>query len=98
LHRPGLVVKQDTANQSRLATTIVAVITSNRALRQAPGNVFLASSDSGPERDSVINVSQLYILDKNDLEGYVGPVTPKVDEGLRYILSVERFLQYAVER
>ncbi|MGK0618511.1 type II toxin-antitoxin system PemK/MazF family toxin [Meiothermus cerbereus] len=92
LRRPVLVVQRDTANQSRLVTTIVAAITSNLALRQAPGNVFLASSDSGLERDSVINVSQLYTLDKNDLEGYVGPVPhgvmSQVDEGLRYLLSL----------
>lgn len=84
LRRPVLVVQRDTANRSHLATTIVAVITSNLALRQALGNVLLASNESGLNRDAVIKVSQLLTLDKDDLEGYAGLVPPEVD-GLRSI-------------
>jgi mRNA interferase MazF len=37
--RPVLVVSADTDNASRLATVLVAVITSNTALADMPGNV-----------------------------------------------------------
>jgi len=68
------------------------VITSNLGHRNAPGNVFLSASESGLEKDSVVNVSQFYTLDKDELEAFAGAVPPEVmlevEEGLRYILSL----------
>jgi mRNA interferase MazF len=40
-NRPVLVVQADAFNRSRLGTVIVAVVTSNLALAEAPGNVLL---------------------------------------------------------
>jgi mRNA interferase MazF len=56
------------------------------------GNVFLPSAESGLEKDSVINVSQLVTIDKEDLIERVGQLPfekmLEVDEGLRRILAL----------
>lgn len=88
--RPVLVIQNDGYNRSRVATVVVAVVTSNLAVADWPGNVFLPSTSSQLPRDSVVNVTQLVTLNKTDLEEYVAEVPfdlmRKVDEGLRGVL------------
>ncbi|WP_277877197.1 MULTISPECIES: type II toxin-antitoxin system PemK/MazF family toxin [Nostocaceae] len=88
--RPVLIIQDDTFNQSRISTVIVAVITSNIQLAAAPGNVLLPREASGLPRDSVVNVSQLLTIDKSFLVERVGALPDflqeEVDEGLRIIL------------
>lgn len=90
--RPVLVVQAKPYNDSRLATAVVAVITSNTALAGMPGNVFLPATDTGLPRDSVVNVTALATLGKTDLEGPLGTLSVKlmheVDEGLRRVLNL----------
>lgn len=90
--RPVLVVQANPFNQSRIATVIVAVVTSNLALAQAPGNVRLAKSESGLGKPSVINVAQLITLDRSLLTERVRmlPATgmARLDEGLRLVLGL----------
>ncbi len=90
--RPVLVVQANPFNASRIATVIVAVITSNLALADAPGNVRIAKSDSGLSQLSVVNVSQLVTLDRSILSTKVkalpGATMDKVDAGLRLVLSI----------
>ena len=90
--RPVLVVQADSFNQSRIQTVIVAVITGNLQLADAPGNVLLKSRVSGLPRDSVVNVSQLLTLDRGFLSEHVGTLTKRlqtsVDTGLRLVLEL----------
>lgn len=90
--RPVLVVQADAYNESRLATVLVAVVTSNTALAAIPGNVFLPASSTGLPRDSVVNVTALVTLDKSDLGDLVGHVPDgllhEVDRGLRRVLDL----------
>jgi mRNA interferase MazF len=89
--RPVLVIQSDPYNDSRLATVLVAVITSNTALATMPGNVFLPASASGLPRDSVVNVTALVTLNKTGLTDWVGQIPPSlmhdVDRGLRGVLA-----------
>ncbi|MEJ7801559.1 MAG: type II toxin-antitoxin system PemK/MazF family toxin, partial [Ilumatobacter sp.] len=62
--RPVVVISSDSFNRSRIATVIVAMITSNTDLAAAPGNVSLAAGVAGLDKDSVANVSQITTLDK----------------------------------
>lgn len=62
-----LVVQADSFNLSRIQTIVVAVITTNLDLAEAPGNVLLPARVSGLPRDSVVNVSQLLTLDRGFL-------------------------------
>jgi mRNA interferase MazF len=90
--RPVLVVQADSFNVSRIQTAIVAAITSNLALADAPGNVLLPARSAGLARDSVVNVSQLLTLDRGFLTEHAGTLPPRllrsVDEGLRTVLQL----------
>jgi mRNA interferase MazF len=90
---PALVIQRDEVNKSRLATVVVCVLTSNKALAAAPGNTLLPRRQTGLPRDSVVNASQIATLNKDELEGLVctlpSALLAKVDEGLRWFLRLE---------
>lgn len=90
--RPVLVVQSNPFNESRISTVIVAVITSNLALADAPGNVRLGKSDVGLHKASVVNVSQLLTLDRGLLTSKVKSLAPdamhRVNEGLHLVLGI----------
>lgn len=90
--RPVVVVQANAFNDSRIATVIVAVVTSNLALAEAPGNVRITKTDSGLPRASVVNVSQLITLDRAILASRIralpGAVMDKVDSGLKLALAL----------
>ena len=90
--RPVLVVQEDFFNLSRMQTAIVAAITTNLELADAPGNVLLPARSVGLPRDSVVNVSQLLTLDRTFLTEHAGTLSPRlqrsVDEGLRTVLQL----------
>ncbi len=90
--RPVLVVQADSFNTSRLATVLVAVITSNTGLSTMPGNVFLPAGATGLSKDSVVNVTALATVNKAELAEHVGDipmsVLQDVDRGLRVVLDV----------
>ena len=71
---------------------IVAVITSNLALADAPGNVALSRRFSKLPRASVVNVSQLLTVDRTRLTEHLGnlptEVMRKVDSGLQLALAI----------
>lgn len=90
--RPVLVVQADSFNLSRIQTTIVAVITTNLELAEAPGNVILSARVSGLAHDAVVNVSQLLTIDQALLTERAATLPPRlqrsVDEGLRTALQL----------
>ncbi|HWZ32716.1 MAG TPA: type II toxin-antitoxin system PemK/MazF family toxin [Bryobacteraceae bacterium] len=92
MRRPVLVVQADPFNLSRIRTVIVAVITTNLELAEAPGNVFLPARVSGLPRDSVVNVSQMLTVDQSFFAEPAGALPPRlqaqVDAGLRMILAL----------
>jgi mRNA interferase MazF len=90
--RPVIIVQANSFNASRIATVIVATVTSNLDLAEAPGNVRIAKSDSGLPQPSVVNVSQLITLDRSILSSKVkalpGVAMDKVDSGLKLVLAL----------
>src|SRR5262245_49191237 len=74
--RPVLVIQSSAFNRSRIQTVITAVITGNLALAQAPGNVEISPRESGLPKPSVVNVSQLFTLDKRALRSRAGRLRP----------------------
>lgn len=70
--RPVVVVQGDAFNASRLATVVVAPLTSNLRWAAAPGNVHLAAERTGLPKDSVANVSQIVTIDRTALTERVG--------------------------
>jgi mRNA interferase MazF len=92
LRRPVLIVQSNPFNDSRIATVIVAVVTSNLALAEAPGNVRVGKSESGLSKPSVVNISQIITIDRTVLTQRVRAVPAgiqhRVDEGIRLVLGV----------
>ena len=90
--RPVVVVQSNPFNQSRIATVIVAIVTSNLALADAPGNVRMGKAESGLPKPSVVNVSRLLTLDRELLtqrvRGLPAGTMQQIDEGLRLALGV----------
>lgn len=87
-----VVVQSDAFIRSNISTVIVAAISSNLRLSEAPGNLYLKRRESGLSRDSVVNVSKLLTLDKRYLAERIGKLPHKrlveLDEGLRLVLSL----------
>ena len=90
--RPVLVIQSDPFNESRISTVVVAVVTSNLRLADAPGNILLEKSDTGLEMDSVINVSQILTVDKSFLTERVSQlpmeIMARVEAGLKLALGL----------
>ena len=70
--RPVVVVQCNALNRSRIATVVVVPLTSNLDWAGAPGNVRLRPKQTGLERDSVANVSQIVAVDRQILAERVG--------------------------
>lgn len=90
--RPVLIVQADSFNNSKIATILIATITSNLGLAQAPGNVRISKSDSGLSKASVVNISQVVTVDRRFLDSRVkalpGKALERVSEGLRLVLNL----------
>lgn len=90
--RPVLLIQADAFTQSRIATVIAIVLSSNLRLASAPGNVLVRASESGLPKDSVVNVSQIITIDKIVLDEYTGHLPDRllieVEQGIRLVLDV----------
>jgi len=90
--RPVLIIQSEPYNVSRLATVVAAVITSNTGLAVMPGNVFLPAVAIGLPRDSVVNVTALVTLNKDELDQAIANVPERlmdeVEQGLRRVLGL----------
>jgi mRNA interferase MazF len=90
--RPVIIVSADRFNESAIATISVVYIYSNLALNRHAGNVLLTSRDTGLNRDSIANVTQIGTIDKQQARSRIGAVPPSqmvmIDAGLRLALQL----------
>ena len=90
--RPVLIIQNDDFNKSRINTVVVAMLTSNLRLKDAPGNVFLSKRSTKLPKDSVANVSQVVTLDKSFLTTRTSKLSADkmnhVDDGIRLVLNL----------
>jgi mRNA interferase MazF len=90
--RPVVVVQSNPFNESRISTVVLAIVTSNLALAEAPGNFRLGKADSGLAKPSVVNVSQIITLDRQLLieriKALPAQCVARLNEGLRLVLGV----------
>jgi len=91
--RPVLIIQNDLFNRSDIRTTICAVITSNMKLSQMPGNITLEKGDSGLDKTSVINFSQIATIDRTRLIEQISMLPKKyidkINESIRFIFDTE---------
>lgn len=86
---PHVVVQNNVFNQSRIRTVVVCPLTSNLKRADAPGNVLLNEGEGNLPKRSVVNVSQVFTVDKAQLSEYIGSLSPgRVREILDGILLV----------
>lgn len=81
---PHVVVQNNLFNRSEIKTVAVCALTSNLKRASAPGNVLLERKETNLPKDSVVNVSQIFTVDKSQLDECVGTLSA---ERVREILS-----------
>jgi mRNA interferase MazF len=90
--RPVLVVQSNEFNEGGIRTVIVLAVTSNLRLAGAPGNVLCHRGDTGLTKESVINVSQTFTVNKTRLTDRIGTLPSRlmqeVEAGLRLVLCL----------
>ena len=88
---PHVVVQNNVFNRSRINTVIVCVVTSNLKRALAPGNVLLEKGESNLPKQSVVNVSQVFTVDKRDLGEKIGALSPgrvrEVLDGIHLVIE-----------
>ena len=86
---PHVVIQNNLFNRSRIDTVVVCLLTSNLRLAKAPGNVLLEKGEGNLAKQSVVNISQIYTVDKSDLVEWIGALSEK---RVRQILDGVRLL------
>jgi mRNA interferase MazF len=90
--RPVLIVQDDLLTESRLATIMVAPMTSNLKRALAIGNVEVTSKQSGLPKASVVLVCQVMTIDKAMFVEQQGSLSRRVmsdvDRGLSLALGL----------
>ena len=84
LRHPYVVVQNDLFNRSALKTVVVGGLTSNLKHAKAPGNVLLEIGEADLPPPSVVNVTQLFTVDQEELVEKIGSLSA---ERLREILD-----------
>lgn len=88
---PHVVVQNNIFNQSRINTAVVCAITSNLARAAAPGNLQLRKGEAGLPKPSVVNVSQVFTVDKSELVERIGTLSVKrvmdIVEGMKLVIE-----------
>jgi mRNA interferase MazF len=86
---PHVVIQNNLFNQSRINTVVVCALISNLQRASAPGNVLLKPKEANLPKQSVVNVSQIFTVDKTQLEEKIGTLAPR---RIREILNGVRLL------
>ena len=74
---PHVVVQNNLFNHSQIRTVVVCPLTSNIKRSNAPGNVLLEKKEANLPKQSVVNVSQVFTVDRTQLDEYIGTLSPK---------------------
>ena len=72
---PHIVIQNNLFNDSRINTAVVCSLTSNLNRAKAPGNVMLNKGEANLSKQSVVNISQVFTVNKSDLVEKIGQVS-----------------------
>ena len=90
--RPVLILQADGFNRSRIQTVLVVPLSADTGLALAPGNVLCRPRETGLERASVANASQLTVVDRGRLAEKAGVLSARllaqVEDGVRQALPL----------
>ncbi|CAN5127597.1 type II toxin-antitoxin system PemK/MazF family toxin [soil metagenome] len=82
--RPSVVVQNDVFNASNIRTVVICALTTNLRRAEAPGNLLLGPGEANLPEQSVINVSQVFTVNKQDLVDKLGSLS---GERVRELIS-----------
>jgi len=74
---PHVVIQNNLFNRSRIHTIVVCALTSNLKRASAPGNVLLGKGEANLPKKSVVNISQIFTVNKTDLSEKIGTLSPQ---------------------
>lgn len=74
---PHVVIQNNVFNASRINTTVVCALTSVLKWATAPGNVLLDVREGNLPQQSVVFISQVFTVDKQELGEYIGTLSRK---------------------
>jgi mRNA interferase MazF len=72
---PHVVIQNNLFNRSRINTVVICTLTSNLKRASAPGNVILKKGEANLPKKSVVNISQLFTVNKSDLSEKIGTLS-----------------------
>lgn len=88
---PHVVVQNNLFNRSKIGTVVVCALTSNLKRANAPGNVLLEKKEANLPKQSVVNVSQIFTVDKSQVGDYIGALSPRrvqqILDGIKLIME-----------
>ncbi len=86
---PHVVIQNNIFNRSRINTVVVCALTSSLKRARAPGNVLLNKGEGNLPKKSVINISQIFTVNKGDLVEKIGSLSRerihKILEGIKLL-------------
>jgi len=88
---PHVVIQNNVFNRSRINTVVVCALTSNLKRAQAPGNIMLEKREANLPKQSVVNASQIFTVDKRDLDEKIGTLSRRrvrqILDGVRLVIE-----------
>jgi mRNA interferase MazF len=88
---PYVVIQNNVFNNSRIRTVVVCALTSNLKRAAAPGNILLEPHEANLPKRSVVNISQIYTVDKTQLGEKIGTLAARrvreILEGVNLLLQ-----------
>jgi len=88
---PHIVIQNNVFNRSRINTVAVCALTSNLRRAKSPGNVLLEKGEVSLPKQSVVNVSQIFTVDKRDLGEKIGALSRRrvrqILDGVRLVIE-----------
>ncbi len=74
---PHVVIQNNLFNRSRINTVVVCSLTSNIKRSAAPGNVTLRKGEANLPKKCVVNITQIFTVNKSDLSEKIGTLSKK---------------------
>lgn len=88
---PHVVIQNDLFNASRIGTVVVCALTSNLTRADAPDNLRLHKGEGCLPKECVVNVSQVFTVDKADCVEKIGTLSGRqireIIGGLRIMIE-----------
>ncbi|MEM6433101.1 MAG: type II toxin-antitoxin system PemK/MazF family toxin [Cyanobacteria bacterium P01_D01_bin.115] len=74
---PHVIIQNNDFNRSNIKTVVVCALTSKLQRGEAPGNVLLDPGEANLPKQSVVNISQIFTVDRSQLGDKIGTLSPR---------------------